>query len=260
MEEIKKNQIQNFIDEFESYLKKFFQIKELNNKPNEKIIIDGKPHSENIKTALKNFEIIYKDLIVGNQDVKIAIEFIKDKILLQMNLFSYEEKMQFMKLILDKNNDNKSNINIIEELLKAIEKNDKITFKKKDDYKFYEYLFLNINYLNNILEYSENEFISINKCDLNILNSNYLNNFFRIFLIQNNNEIIKEMSLLLYQIYNFNYEQKQDNNPLDNLIPSIKNYIMNNNFPCMKLLEYIIEQKEKSYITIAKSHELLKKN
>ena len=259
MEEIKKNQIQNFIDEFESYLKKFFQIKELNNKPNEKIIIDGKPHSENIKTALKNFEIIYKDLIVGNQDVKIAIEFIKDKILLQMNLFSYEEKMQFMKLILDKNNDNKSNINIIEELLKAIEKNDKITFKKKDDYKFYEYLFLNINYLNKILEYSENEIISINKCDLNILNSNHLNAFFRTFLNQTNNEIIKEMSHLLYQIYNFNYEQNPNNNLLDKLIQSIKNYIMNNNFPCMKLLEYIIEQKEKSYIIIAKSHELLSK-
>jgi hypothetical protein len=65
------------------------------------------------------------------------------------------------------------------------------------------------------------------------------------------------MSHLLYQINNFDYKQEKENNPLNKLIESIKTYIMNINFPCMKLLEYIIEQKEKSHLIKTKSHKLL---
>ena len=257
MEEKKKIQIQYFINEFESYIKKFSEKKEVNNEHKAELIIDGKPHSTHIANALQNLENIYKELNPEKNDTKVINEFIKDKILLSQNLFFFEEKKQFMKLILDKNINNRSKLNFVEELLKIIENNNKTIFSQKDDYKFYEYLLLNIYNLSGTLEYAENEMIIINKCDIKILNSIHINNFFEIFLLQTNLEIIKEMSHLLYQINNFDYKQEKENNPLNKLIESIKTYIMNINFPCMKLLEYIIEQKEKSHLIKTKSHKLL---
>ena len=257
MEEKKKIQIQNFINEFESYIKKFSEKKEVNNEHKAELIIDGKPHSTHIANALQNLENIYKELNPEKNDTKVINEFIKDKILLPQNLFFYEDKKQFMKLILDKNINNPSKVNFVEELLKRIENNNKIIFSQKDDYKFYEYLLLKIYNLSGTLEYTENEMIIINKCDIKILNSIHIKNFFEIFLHQTNLEIIKEMSHLLYQINNFDYKQEKENNPLNKLIESIKTYIMNINFPCMKLLEYIIEQKEKSHLIKTKSHKLL---
>ena len=237
MEEKKKIQIQNFINEFESYKNKFSEKKEVNNEHKAELIIDGKPHSTHIANALQNLENIYKELNPEKNDTKVINEFIKDKILLSQNLFFFEEKKQFMKLILDKNINNPSKLNFVEELLKRIENNNEIIFRQKDDYKFYEYLLLNIYNLSGALEYTENEMIIINKCDIKILNSIHIKNFFEIFLFQTNLEIIKEMSHLLYQINNFDYKQGKENNPLNKLIEYIKKYIMNINFPCMKLLE-----------------------
>ena len=258
-----KNQTQKFFTEFDAYIQKLSEFKNINKIPNKEIMIDEKPHIDFIKQSIQNLESIYININKENENIKDINEFIINKIILTQRLFSYEDKKQFMEFLLNKNKENKDKINFIDNILKDIENNDRIKFEEKDDYKFYEYLFLKVNYINGNFEYTENETIIITKCYNKILNTNYIKNYFNIFIKQNNAEIIKEMSYLLYQIYNYNYEPKLANDPINDLIRLSKPYIVNNiNIPCMELIKYIIEQKEKlCLIPDVKSHEnILKKN
>ena len=166
-----------------------------------------------------------------------------------------------MDFILDNTKDNQGKAMLIGEILNKIE-NNKTIFETIDDCKFYEYLFLHVNYLNHHLTYEENinninnDTFNIMQCDSKILKSK----IFDLFKGQKNPEVIKEMSSLIYQIYSFDYQPKLSKEPLEELIDSLNPFIVRgNNIPCMRLLEYIIEQKEKSYLIDVKSHELLRK-
>ena len=88
-----------------------------------------------------------------------------------------------------------------------------------------------------------------------------LNNYFKYFVCQTNLEIIKDMIFILYQIFNYNNEQDNGKDNLEKLIQLAKPYIINNiNINCIRLLEYIIEKNEFSYMIKTKSHKhLLKK-
>ena len=262
--EVNQNIFEKFFNEFEAYIKKFSEQKEKNKKPNNEIIIDDITHQKHVDNAIQALENIYSNKKEEQDKIN---NFIKSKILLPMKLFSFEDKKKFIKFIFKKFEDDKNKKDFIENMLNdIINKNKKNIFEEKDDYKFYEYLFLKFNFFDGILEYIENkntEFnIELKICSIKIFNSNYFKKFFNVFLSQINSEVIKEMSHLLYLIYNFNYEPKPKKNLNDELIEKLNLYITNfNNIPCMKLLEYIIEQKEKHHITNIKSHwNLCKKN
>ena len=160
--------------------------------------------------------------------------------------------MLFRSFIFKKSKDEQNKKDFIENILNNIDKNQKNIFEEKDDYKFYEHLFLQFFHLNGNLEYTETETIKINDSNERIVNRGGFGNYYKIFLNQNNSEVIEEMISILYQIYT----------PLDDLISKIKPLILHNkNVPCMKLLEYIIEQKENNNLIKVKSHKnLCKKN
>ena len=253
-----QNKYEKFSNEFKAYIKKFSEQKEKNKKLNNEITIDELTHPKHVDNAIQTLESIYSN---KKEEQEKIINFIKDDILLPMKLFSFEDKKKFIEFIFKKLKDEQHKKDFIGKILNDItDKNKKNIFEEKDDYKFYEYLFLKFLFFNGILENLDNkntEFnIEIKICSIKIFNSEYFKKFFNIFLKQINSEVIKEMCYLLYQIYNFNYEPKPKKNYVDELIERlilyIKNY--NNNIPCMKLLEYIIEQKEKYHVTNIKSH------
>ena len=245
-----KKSIEEYYKDFETYINKLINERK-NNKISKKVL-------NNDKILLQDYSD-YLDEIYGNfnQDkttINKMINDIKTKILLPMKLFSYREKKEFVEFIFNKTRDDEQRKKLIEELVNTLENKNEVIFEEKDDYKFYESLFLENNYLKKSLEYTESKDNNIiTKCSINMINSNDISNYFEIFLKQTNSEVIKEMSYILYQIYNYKYNQEQNN--LDDLIDKIKNLILiNRNFPCMKLLEFIIEQKEKTFLTKIKSH------
>ena len=249
-----KNLIQKFFNDFESYITKFSEQKKLDQKPNNDIIIDGVTHNEHVKNALKNLEELSKNSPGEQENIN---NFIKNKILLPMKLFSYEDKVNFTEYIINKKTDNQDKASIINNIFNEINNDNKFVFEEKDDYKFYEYLFIKMNCFNGLLEVidlkKDSLNIEIQKCDYRMINIS--DNLYKLLLNQTNSEIIKEISYLLYQIYNFNYEPKPQKNPLDEFIEKIIQCIkISKNYPCMKLFEFIMEQNEKSHITSIKSH------
>jgi hypothetical protein len=249
MEEINQNTYEAFTKEIEDYITKFSEQKKVKKDPKGEIIIEGKSHSDHIDKALQNLENIYNDQNKDKDTIKNVNDFITNKILLPQKLFFYKDKKMFMEIIL---NHSQNKTKLIENLLNMIENNKQIIFEEKDDYKFYEYLFLQLFHLDGNLDYTETETIKINEFIERIVNDNNFDNYYKIFLIQKNIEVIGEMVNILYQLYT----------PLDELIKKIKPLILyNKNIPCMKLLEYIIVQKENNNFVKAKSHKhLCKKN
>ena len=245
-----KKSIEEYYKDFETYINKLINERK-NNKISKKVLNNDKilllDYSDYLEKIYRNF----------NQDkttINKMINDIKTKILLPMKLFSYREKKAFVKFICSKTRDDEQRKKLIEELVNTLENKNEVIFEEKDDYKFYESLFLENNYLKKSLEYTESKDNNIiTKCNINMINSNDISNYFKIFLKQTNSEVIKEMSYILYQIYNYKYNPEQ--NYLNNKINEIKNRILRNrNFPCMKLVEFIIEQKEKKCLTKIKSH------
>ena len=222
-----KNLIQKFFNDFESYITKFSEQKKLDQKPNNDIIIDGVTHNEHVKNALKNLEELSKNSPGEQENIN---NFIKNKILLPMKLFSYEDKVNFTEYIINKKTDNQDKASIINNIFNEINNDNKFVFEEKDDYKFYEYLFIKMNCFNGLLEVidlkKDSLNIEIQKCDYRMINIS--DNLYKLLLNQTNSEIIKEISYLLYQIYNFNYEPKPQKNPLDEFIEKI--------IQCMNLL------------------------
>ena len=249
MEEINQNLYEAFTKEIENYITKFSEQKKVKKDPKGEIIIEGKSHSDHIDKALQNLENIYNDQNKDKDTIKNVNDFITNKILLPQKLFFYKDKKKFMEFILNRS---QNKTKLIENLLNKIENNKQIIFEEKDDYKFYEYLFLQFFHLDGNLDYTETETIKINDFNERMVNENNFENYYKLFLKQNNLEVIEEMVNILYQLYT----------PLDELIKKIKPLILyNKNVPCMKLLEYIIVQKENNNFVKAKSHKhLCKKN
>ena len=133
----KKNLIQKFLNDFDSYIQKFSDQKKLSLKP-DNIIIDGIHHSDHVQKAIKTLDELSKNIKKEQESIN---NYITDKILLPVKLFSYKDKIKFMEYILNKAKDNQEKISTFENILNDINKYKKIIFEEKDDYKFYEYLY-----------------------------------------------------------------------------------------------------------------------
>ena len=131
----KKNLIQKFLNDFDSYIQKFSDQKKLSLKP-DNIIIDGIHHSDHVQKAIKTLDELSKNIKKEQESIN---NYITDKILLPVKLFSYKDKIKFMEYILNKAKDNQEKISTFENILNDINKYKKIIFEEKDDYKFYEF-------------------------------------------------------------------------------------------------------------------------
>ena len=187
--------------------------KEKEIKNNDEIKIDDIPHNYHINIRLKFLELINKK---GKNINDKIIEYINIEILLPIKKFNFKDKKKFTNLI--ENISNKNKKNILENLLIKIENNNTNIFNNIDEILYYEYILLEFNYQKNILEYKE----IINKENINNNNNtnnniNYeiilmrknlkkfkhINNFFSLYYIQNNKEVINEMINFLYLLFNF---------------------------------------------------------
>ena len=170
-------------------------------------------------------------------DKKTLIEFIKKEIL--------DEKII----------DNKSVI--IKEFLNNKNNFENLEFIIKEEADLYIDLFLKINYLENRIEYIFENNLKITNINQEIL---YIKEFWNIFNIQKNQEIINEMCEILYQLYNTNnkdYNIKQ----LFIKCKDIFQYNLIDNINIIHLMKYIIIQTEKDCVIKIKPHYLLcKKN
>ena len=127
-----------FVNDFTSYIDKY-KIEKGKIKEKDKIK-DSIPHETHMDIRKELLEIMIDNLDC-EQDIN---EFIKDKILLPLNLFQFEYKKKFVNLL--RNN----KIEIVNELLIGLEQTNKpAIFSDINDLLFYEYLFLEINHLSN---------------------------------------------------------------------------------------------------------------
>ena len=260
---INKNQIRDckqlyniFVNDFTSYIDKY-KIEKGKIKEKDKIK-DSIPHETHMDIRKELLEIMIDNLDC-EQDIN---EFIKDKILLPLNLFQFEYKKKFVNLL--RNN----KIEIVNELLIGLEQTNKpAIFSDINDLLFYEYLFLEINHLSNndnkgnYLDYKEKkneknlknrfEILSI-KTELKDLR--HIKSYFRLFYKQREQEIIKEMSYFLFKLFNFK-------NNIDLLCELNKEHLKKNIDNAIKLYMYLIEEIENNYLEKNKSHiSLCKKN
>ena len=238
-------------EDFIDYIGKLKQKKEdKNQEKDDKIMIDDIPHEIHIDIRIKFFEIILKN---SNkfQETKEIIGFIINYALLSKKIFGIEDKKKFADFIFNKFSDKKE---IIKDLILQIEKNNKNIFYNIDDVLFYEYIFLELNYIENLLQFktkTENnkkiiyEILSINQ---DIKDLKHLDNYIIIFYIQDKEECINEMSNFLFKLFNFK------NNIQDLFEINKKSLLEKENENAVKLYMYIIEETEKNYFSDKKSH------
>ena len=246
-----------FKNEFNSFIRKLKEVKDKNThiKENE-IMIDDIPYKMHMDIRITFLEIIYKDIDISyNKDL---YNFIKTDILLPHKLFNVRYKIRLIDLVNKKYNNKEDLIN---ELIKILFVKD-TKFYDINDLLFYEYLFLEDNYKKNNLDYKEKineksfnisfEILSIKRKADDLLNINYYKD---IFYKQDESDIINEMSIFLFKLYNlthkpnllFDYNEKK----------LMKDEQMNG----AKLFKCIIEEIEKYYLSKYKSHfSLCKKN
>ena len=157
-----------FKNDFQNYIEKLKKIKEEQTQTNNKIVIDSLPHKIHIDIRIKFLELISKKMS-NNLEI---FEFLKENILLTEKIFEAEDKINFLDFI-NKINNKKNEIEIINELLLKIENNNKKIFIDNEDIIFYKYLFLELNYKENNLQFKLkfenqlNKHILINKENLN---------------------------------------------------------------------------------------------
>ena len=197
-----------FKDEFNSFIRKLKEVKDKNThiKENE-IMIDDIPYKMHMDIRITFLEIIYKDIDISyNKDL---YNFIKTDILLPHKLFNVRYKIRLIDLINKKYNNKEDLIN---ELIKILFVKD-TKFYDINDLLFYEYLFLEDNYKKNNLDYKEKineksfnisfEILSIKRKADDLLNINYYKD---IFYKQDESDIINEMSIFLFKLYNLTHK------------------------------------------------------
>ena len=234
-------------------LKKIFEIFKKNyieQKNKEKEILNkiGNSNENNSPTKIniKNNNII---------NIKLSKRF------LAKTFYLYTDKKDLIKFIIEEilNKDNMEDKSIIIKEFIGNKNNFEIEeFITKEEVQFYIYIFLEINYLEKKIEYinKDNKFL-IQKINQDINNISYFKDFFNIFFIQKNTEIINDLCDIIYQIYNIN-------NNIKDLITKCKEkfeYTLKENINIIYLLKYIIIQSEKDYIINIKPHfSLIKKS
>ena len=243
-----------FKNDFQNYIEKLKKIKEEQTQTNNKIVIDSLPHKIHIDIRIKFLELISKKMS-NNLEI---FEFLKENILLTEKIFDAEDKIHFLDFI-NKINNKKNEIEIINELLLKIENNNKKIFIDNEDIIFYKYLFLELNYKENNLQFKlkfENqlnkhinfEITTINK-EVNKLN--HYKNLIDLFYIQNKNECINEMAEFLFKLHIYN-------NNINNLCELNKHLLINKEkLNSIYLYKYIIEETENESYSKKKSHKFL---
>jgi hypothetical protein len=162
------NELSNiFKKDLKNYIKKYKNSRKNMNEIKDKIIIDNVPHEIHMNIRAEFLKIIVK----GQNNEQNVYEFIRDNILLRLELFQVEDKKNFLNIFSNK-------AEIINDLLIEIEQINKNTiFNDINDLLFYEYLILEINHLSknanqeNYLEYKEKK------------NENNLRNYYEIISI-----------------------------------------------------------------------------
>ena len=216
----------------------------------------------------KNFEQNKESISESNQNDKDKLK----NVLPQSE--QYEKRLEFLKFLVKFQAEN-NHYNNIKEILKLLNKEqksliikqyinklkEKELFDNKEEIKFYEYLILEFNSLENNLEYKvkENEDNNFNY-DIKIKEGNKnknienINKFVRSFSRQKNKEIIEEMKIFLINLF-------VSTNNLNSLFSQCNNYF---NVSCetsniIDLCKYIINDSEKNYILKIKSLSSLSK-
>ena len=246
-----------FKNEFNSFIEKLKDIKgkNIHIKENE-MMIDNIPYKMHMDIRITFLEIIYKDIDISyNKDL---YNFIKEEILVPKKLVNVRDKIRLIDLVNKKYN-NKDNL--INELIKKLFVED-IKLYDINDLLFYEYLFLEDNYKKNNLDYKEKinekscnisfEIISIKRKADDLLNINYYKD---LFYNQEESDIINEMSIFLFKLYNLTHKANilYDYNK--------KKLLEDQKMNGTKLFKCIIEENEKYYLSKHKSHfSLSKKN
>ena len=220
-----------FVEIFEKFKKDFLDFKEKSNKDNkdnkeESKNLNALPQSEQIQKRLDFLKFLIKIHGELNQ-YNILTEILKDKTFLDDN-----QRKLYMKQFLNE-------------------------FKEKREYlfnkegiKFYIFLILEFNYLENKLEYRVIK-IDIDKFKYKIKlkeelkNIQYLNEFIRSFSCQKDKEVIGEMAKFIFDFYNStqncNILFKKCNDEFLN-----ESYLKNSNI--IDLFKFVINNLEKNYV------------
>ena len=174
--------------------------------------------------------------------------------------YLFSDKKDLIKLINEEILNNKIKINkkvAIEEILKNKNNFEKQEFLTKEESNLFIHLFLEINYLENKIEYDDQNNYNITKINQELNNILYFDEFFDAFNNQKNIEIINDMCKLIYNLY-------KKGNKIKKLISKCKDifqYNIEENMNILHLLKYIIINTEKDYLFDIKPHYLLlKKN
>ena len=240
-------------NDFKNYIQKLEKERgKQDNIQSKTIIIDEIPHKSHIE-----IRIMFLELIMKNTKNKHKInEFIINDILLPQKIFEFEDKKNFLNIIINKYKNQSEKVKLLNEILTKYENGNKRVFIDLDDVLFYEYLILELNYNEDYLKFKEK-----NKCYKIILirekihNLKHLKNFMILFYNQNNIECVNEMAKFLYKLYH------SKNNIIELCLSNKDHLYSKNNSNVFQLFKCIIEEEEKGSITNYKSHSsLCKKN
>ena len=181
-------------------LKKIFEIFKKNyiEQKNKEKEIQNKIGNSNENNSPTKINIKNNNII----NIKLSKRF------LAKTFYLYTDKKDLIKFIIEEilNKDNMEDKSIIIKEFIGNKNNFEIEeFITKEEVQFYIYIFLEINYLEKKIEYinKDNKFL-IQKINQDINNISYFKDFFNIFFIQKNTEIINDLCDIIYQIYNIN--------------------------------------------------------
>ena len=185
-----------------------------------------------------------------------------------------EKRLEFLKFLL-KFQEGNNHYNYVKEILILLDKEqksliikqlidkykEKKSFDNKEEIKFYEFLILEFNSLENNLEYKvkENEDNNFNyeiELKKGISNIKYINEFIRLFSHQKNKEVIEEMKIFIFNLF-------VTTKSLNSLFLKCNDYfnVSEETSNIIDLCKYIINISEKNYILRIKSlSSLFRKN
>ena len=247
-----KNKVEIIYNKFKDNFNEYKKILK-ENKQNEKNIGDadkvnvpeiksnlfGDLKISQIKESLKKF---FKSLLYIYDNEEELVEFIfENKEYLDIN--NQENFVHYFKEVIVKQKFNI--INLCEKLLKDIESKKK-RFENKEEIQFYEYLIKEYNYRNKNINYIENKFLEVIEIDFDKFE--HLDEYLKLFYIQNNKEVVDEMIQFLYHLYNSTGNLKL----LLKKLKDVFDYTKNLNI--IKLYKYIINEIEKDHVVKTKSH------
>jgi len=197
-------------------------------------------NKESISESNQNDKDKLKDVLPQSELIEKRLEFLKFLLKFQTGNKHYNDLKEILNLL---NNEQKSQI-INQFIIKFKEKE---LFDNKEEIKFYEYLILEFNSLENSLAYKVKE-IEDNNLNYEIKiteinNIKYINEFIRSFSKQKNKEVIEEMKIFIFNLF-------VPTENLNSLFFKCNDYL---NISCetsniIDLLKYVINNSEKNYI------------